>query len=60
MQVRGMAANQGLFLNAKEEVEDADELRLAVSDALCRSSQRRRLFQEAVDSIEHAEGGLKK
>eukprot|EP00884_Botryococcus_braunii_P009918 jgi/Botrbrau1/18928/Bobra.177_2s0080.1 len=58
--VRGMAANQGLYLNAKEEVEDADELRLAVSDALCRTPKRRGLFQEAVDSIEHAEGGLQK
>jgi hypothetical protein len=55
-----MAANQGLYLNEKDEVTDADELRLAVSDALCRRPERRRQFQEVVDSIEHTEGGIRK
>lgn len=57
---RGMARNKGLVLSSEDETRDADTLRLAVRDALCRSDARRQLFHEAVTSVEVAEGGLPK
>ena len=57
---RGMARNKGVVLSPEDETRDADTLRLAVRDALCRSDERRRAFQEAVTSVEVAEGGLPK
>ena len=57
---RGMARNKGVVLSPGDETRDADTLRLAVRDALCRSDERRRAFQEAVTSVEVAEGGLPK
>ena len=53
---RGMARNKGVVLSPGDETRDADTLRLAVRDALCRSDERRRAFQEAVTSVEVAEG----
>lgn len=57
-QARGIAANQGLYLPADTEEVDAKILRLAVKDALCRTADRRAQFQEAVTSVELAEGGI--
>ena len=57
---RCMARNKGVVLSPEDETRDADTLRLAVRDALCRSDERRRAFQEAVTSVEVAEGGLPK
>mgnify|MGYP002628193776 FL=1 len=57
---RGMARNKGVVLSPGDETRDADTLRLAVRDALCRSDERRRAFQEAVTSVEVAEGGIPK
>ena len=57
---RGMARNKGVVLSPDDETRDADTLRLAVRDALCRSDERRRAFREAVTSVEVAEGGLPK
>ena len=57
-QARGIATNQGLFLPADQETVDADILRMAVFDALCRSPARRKEFQTAVTSVELAEGGI--
>ena len=57
---RGMARNKGVVLSPEDETRDADTLRLAVRDALCRSDERRAAFQEAVTSVEVAEGGIPK
>lgn len=57
---RGMARNKGVVLSPDDETRDADTLRLAVRDALCRSDERRRAFAEAVTSVEVAEGGIPK
>ena len=57
---RGMARNKGVVLSPEDETRDADTLRLAVRDALCRSDERRQVFQEAVTSVEVAEGGIPK
>eukprot|EP00850_Spirogloea_muscicola_P012186 SM000078S22045 [mRNA] locus=s78:62111:63511:- [translate_table: standard] len=51
VQVLGMASNRGIQLGSKEEEEEADQLRLAVADALCRSSTRRTQYEEALISI---------
>jgi hypothetical protein len=59
-QARGMALNQGEYLSFADETKEADGLRLAVRDALCRTDERRAVFGEAVDSIKHVEGGLGK
>ena len=59
-QAKGLAAGQGTFLSADTEEADADELRMAVSDALCRSQERLKQFGEVVPSIEAVEGGLPK
>lgn len=55
-----MALNQGEYLAPVDETREADNLRLAVRDALCRSDERRALFHEAVTSVQVAEGGLPK
>lgn len=49
--VKGMAAIKGLSLSPKEEQEDADELRMAVREALCGSEKERRLYEEALIAI---------
>ena len=53
-----MAANVGLYLPPADEAHDADVLRLAVADALCRTDGRRGVFQDAVTSVELADGGI--
>jgi hypothetical protein len=59
-QAKGLAAAQNQFLKGASEEADADELRAAVSDALCRSQQRLAQFKEVVPSIEAVEGGMTK
>lgn len=49
--VQGMALNKGMNLNATEEEKEADQLRFAVMDALCRSDKRRTLYEEALIAI---------
>ena len=60
LQAKGLAHAKGQFVGGEAEEQDADELRLAVSDALCRSPQRRKSFSEVLPSIESLEGGLRK
>lgn len=60
VQAKGLAAGQGTYLSADTEEADADELRAAVSDALCRNQARLKHFQEVVPSIEALEGGMRK
>jgi hypothetical protein len=49
--VKGMATNKGLSLSPREEEEDADELRIAVSEAVCGSEKERRTYEEALIAI---------
>ncbi|CAK9236416.1 unnamed protein product [Sphagnum troendelagicum] len=49
--VQGMATNKGLGLNPTEEQQEADQLRFAVMDAICRSDNRRHLYEEALIAI---------
>lgn len=49
--VKGMAANKGLSLSPREEEDDADELRMAVSEAVCGSEKERRTYEEALIAI---------
>ncbi|CAM6100808.1 unnamed protein product [Calypogeia fissa] len=48
--VLGMAANKGASLNSFEEEQEADQLRLAVMDAICRGEKRQR-YEEALIAI---------
>lgn len=54
----GLARNQGRFLGSDAEEREADNLRLAVAEALCRTPKRRRQFGQAVIALE-AEDTLK-
>ena len=60
LQAKGLAHAKGQFVGGEAEEKDADELRMAVSDALCRSPQRLKSFSEVLPSIESIEGGLRK
>lgn len=55
-----MAHTKGQFVGGKIEEKDADELRLAVADALCRGPERLKTFKEVLPSIETIEGGLRR
>lgn len=55
----GLARNQGRILGANAEEQEADQLRLAVAEALCRSPKRRADFGEAVIAVQ-AEDKLQK
>ena len=57
LQAKGLAHNQGGHVAGVREKEAADELRLAVYDALCRSQTRSKEFEEVNYSIDHIEGG---
>ncbi len=48
----GLARNQGRFLGADAEQREADNLRIAVAEALCRTPKRRRQFGRAVIALE--------
>jgi len=54
-----LARNQGRFLGAEAEQREADNLRLAVAEALCRTPKRRNQFPQAVIALE-AEDNLRK
>lgn len=56
-QVKGLIHNQGGHVAGVKETEAADELRFAVHDALCRSQQRSKAFEEVDFSINNLEGG---
>ncbi|KAI4303797.1 hypothetical protein MLD38_039390 [Melastoma candidum] len=49
--VKGMAFNKGIALNAREERQDADELRLAVKEVICDGDEERRQYEEALIAI---------
>lgn len=57
MQAKGLVHNQGGHVVGIKETEAADELRLAVHDALCRNEKRSRQFDEVNYSINNLEGG---
>ncbi len=59
VQVKGLAHAKGEFVGGRTEETDADELRRAVADALCRGPERPRSFKEVLSSIEAFEGGLR-
>ncbi len=48
----GLNKNQGQVITAQEIEQEADELRLACRDALCRSKERRKQFSDAVYALE--------
>lgn len=60
MQAKGLAHGKGQFLGGGAEEADADELRRAVADALCRGPERLSSFKEVLPSIEAFEGGLRR
>lgn len=60
VQAKGLAHTKGEFLGAGAEEADADELRLAVADVLCRGPERLKKFKEVLPSIEAFEGGLRR
>ncbi|KAI3443087.1 Ubiquitin thioesterase OTU1 [Psidium guajava] len=49
--VKGMAFHKGIALNPREEREDADELRMAVKEIICDSSEERCQYEEALVAI---------
>ncbi|CAL8462045.1 g1576 [Coccomyxa elongata] len=57
---KGLAHAKGQFLGGGAEEADADELRRAVADALCRGPERLNSFKEVLPSIEAFEGGLRR
>lgn len=52
LQAQGLARSQGLYLGPEAETQEADQLRGAVTEALCRSDKRRGQFAEALTSIQ--------
>ena len=48
----GLARNQGRILGPSAEEQEADQLRLAVAEALCRTPKRRSEFNDAVISLQ--------
>ncbi|XP_078174845.1 OVARIAN TUMOR DOMAIN-containing deubiquitinating enzyme 3-like [Carex rostrata] len=49
--VKGIARNKGVPLNPRMEVQDADDLRLAVKEVICDSSSERQNYEEALLAI---------
>ncbi|GJN08350.1 hypothetical protein PR202_ga26261 [Eleusine coracana subsp. coracana] len=49
--VKGMAKNKGIPLTPREEVQDADDLRMAVKEVICDSAAERQKYEEAVIAI---------
>lgn len=60
LQAKGMTHNQGSYISGDKEEEAADELRMAVHDALCRDQSRAKTFQEVDYSVEKFDGGKAK
>jgi hypothetical protein len=48
----GLARNQGRILPSDVEIKEADNLRMAVAEALCRTDKRRRQFSRAVMALQ--------
>lgn len=55
---QGLSRNKGVFISGETETKEADELRLAVRDALCRSEKRKKQFKDAIFSLEATEGPI--
>lgn len=55
-----MTHNQGSYISGDREQEAADELRMAVHDALCRDATRAKTFEEVDYSVENFDGGKAK
>ena len=51
--VNGMTRNKGKYIGGDAEAQQADALRLAVAEALCRSEVHRLEFEEAVEAISY-------
>ena len=60
LQAKGLTHKQGVHISGEREDAAADELRLAVYDALCRSDDRAKSFDEVDYSIENFDGGKNK
>eukprot|EP01024_Parvocaulis_polyphysoides_P039013 TRINITY_DN35231_c2_g1_i1.p2 TRINITY_DN35231_c2_g1~~TRINITY_DN35231_c2_g1_i1.p2 ORF type:complete len:238 (-),score=28.99 TRINITY_DN35231_c2_g1_i1:320-1009(-) len=52
---RSLAANKGRFLTPDQETQEADALRLACAQAICRNEDRKKQFPDALKQLE-AEG----
>lgn len=46
-----MALNKGVRLSLGEETTEADELRLAVAEAICSDEKKRSAYEEALIAI---------
>lgn len=57
---KGLTHKQGVHISGDREDYAADELRMAVHDALCRSDERAKSFDEVDYSIENFDGGKNK
>ena len=55
----GLAHNKKKFLTQQDEEKEADMLRLAVGDCICRSVSRRHDFEEALIAIK-MEGSIQR
>ena len=60
LQAKGMTYNKGSYISGDTEEEAADELRMAVHDALCRDQSRAKTFSEVDYSVEKFDGGKAK
>ncbi|XP_015086368.1 OTU domain-containing protein At3g57810 [Solanum pennellii] len=49
--VKGMAVNKGVKLHPRDERDDADELRMAVKEAICDDEKERLKYEEALVAI---------
>lgn len=49
--VKGMAFNKGVKLHPRDERDDADELRMAVKEAICDDEKQRLKYEEALIAI---------
>lgn len=50
--VQGVSRNKGVYVSPRDEEREADELRQAVYDAICRDPKRAKEFKEATQDIE--------
>ncbi|KAF7054518.1 hypothetical protein CFC21_062180 [Triticum aestivum] len=48
---KGMAKTRGIPLTPREEVQDADDLRLAVKEVICDNQTERQKYEEAIIAI---------
>lgn len=57
--VRSLALHKGVFLRSREEMEEAEQLRQACHEALCRTSQRSKDFPDARKQILYGYGDIR-